>query len=412
MKRVDQMKGVKMDQKRTHAKSCFGLPAALRLGAFVGLSVLASTVFGHGARSSSPAPSGPAQQVVDVSGNTMTLNGRPWLSRGVTLRGLVAPAAFLQADQVNDVGGYNAQLNYGLPELRAARAFGADTLRFQVSQPSLDPESPLYDQAYVAQVVAAMKFARQQGFVVMIMMQDEPFSGETTYHPLAIKETVRDWDFLTTQFGKDPGVLFELYNEPGLVHPTAVNWALWADGDTTRTSRVAPGAVGMQTMINRLRRQGCINVFILDGLDGAQTFEGLPDVTDPMNRIVYAVHPYAHGSSDETMWDVRFGNLSSFAPIYADEWSAEARTKLGLGTLPDYHVAVDLLNYLRRHNISLGASAFDIPGQMVQNVPGWTPTNYDNFKPGNYHLDAGLLVEKLFQTDYKQRINYPDGVTP
>ena len=411
MKRMYQIKEVKMCQKKTPAKSRFDLQATLRLGAFVCLSVLASTVFGHGA---SGEPSGPAQatQVVGVSGSTMTLNGTPWLSRGVTLRGFVAPAAFLQANQVSDAGGYNAQLNYGLPELRAARAFGADTLRFQVSQPSLDPESPLYDQAYVAQVVAAMKFARQQGFVVMIMMQDEPFSGETTYHPLAIKETVRDWDYLNTQFGKDPGVLFELYNEPGLVRPTARNWALWANGDTNGSSRVAPGAVGMQTMINRLRREGCVNVFILDGLHGARTLENLPEVTDPMGQIVYAVHPYAYGSPDESLWDVQFGNISSFAPVYADEWSAEARTKLGLGALPNYQVAVDLLNYLRRHNISLGASAFDIPGQMVQNVPGWTPTNYDNFKPGNYHLDAGLLVEKLFQTDYKQRINYSDGVTP
>lgn len=406
------MKKTKMCQKKTNAKSRSGLHAAPRLVAFVCLSVLVSTVLGHGASRSSPAPSGPAQQVVGVSGNTMTLNGRPWLSRGVTLRGLVAPAAFLQADQVNDAGGYNAQLNYGLPELKAARAFGADTLRFQVSQPSLDPQSPLYDQAYVARVVAAMKLARRQGFVVMIMMQDEPFSGETAFHPLAIQETVRDWDYPNTQFGTDPGVLFELYNEPRLMHPTAVNWALWAHGDTARTSRVAPGAVGMQTMINRLRRKGCVNVFILDGLNGARTFRGLPNVTDPMNRIVYAVHPYAYGSSDESLWDLQFGNLSSFAPVYADEWSAEARTKLGLGDLPDYHIAVDLLNYLRRHNISLGASAFDIPGQMVQNVPGWTPTNYDNFKPGNYHLDAGLLVEKLFQTDYKQKINYSDGVTP
>ena len=357
----------------------------------------------------SPVPASSTQQIVSVSGNAMTLNGAPWLSRGVTLRGLVAPAAFLQA---NFPSAYTAQINYGTPELNAARTFGVDTLRFQVSQPSLDPQSLLYNSAYVTQLVAAIKLARQNGFVVMIMMQDEAYSGEPTPHPLATAETVRDWDYLNTQFGTDPGVLFELYNEPELINPTATNWGLWENGDTTGTSTVAPGAVGMQTMMTRLRGKGCINVFILDGLDFAQTLEGLPAVTDPLNRIVYAVHPYPRGSADEGQWGVRFGNLSSSVPVYADEWSAEAGVAIGLGSLPNYQVAVDLLNYVRTHNISLGAGAFDIPGVIVQNVPGWTPSNYDNFTPTNTSLDAGLLVEKLFQTDYAQPITVADGVTP
>ena len=377
-----------------------------------GVTGLSLVMWGCGIGTTPPIVStAPTQQVVSVSGNNMTLNGKPWLSRGVTLRGLVAPAAFLQSTYP---AAYTAQLSYGMPELAAARAFGVDTLRFQVSQPSLDPQNPngRYDPAYVAQVVAAMKLARQNGFVVMIMMQDEPYSGETDPQPLATEETVRDWDYLNTQFGTDPGVLYELYNEPELINATAENWALWANGDTTGTSKVSPGAVGMQTMMNRLRSQGSVNVFILDGLDFAQTLQGVPLVTDPLNQVVYAVHPYPRGSADESKWDLHFGNLSSSVPVYADEWSAETGVALGLGSLPNYQVAVDLLNYVRTHNVSLGAGAFDIPGVMVQNVPGWISTNYDNYTDTNTALDAGLLVEKLFQTDYSQPISVADGVTP
>lgn len=276
----------------------------------------------------------------------MTLNGLPWLSRGLTLRGFVAPAAFLRKNY--PFAAYEGHINYGLAELNAAQSFGADTLRFQVSQPSLDPQGPKYDPAYVTELLAAIKLARQNGFVVMIMMQDEPFSGELHQHPLAMQETVRDWDYLTSQFGTDRGVLFELYNEPNLPDkltvPTPADWTLWAKGDSTVMGPDA--SVGMQAMIDRLRGEGSLNILILDGLNGAQTLQGLPPITDPLNRIVYAVHPYPHHSDQEKQWDDEFGNVSSTIPVYADEWSAPAGTPLGLGALPDYHVAVNLLNYL------------------------------------------------------------------
>jgi hypothetical protein len=65
--------------------------------------------------------------------------------------------------------------------------------------------------------------------------------------------------------------------------------------------------------------------------------------------------------------------------VWADEWSAATDQKLGLKGLCSYQVTVDFLNYIRTHNIALGAGAFDVLDFMVQNVPGWTYTNYDNF---------------------------------
>jgi hypothetical protein len=360
----------------------------------------------------------PSSQIVGVSGNRMTLNGTAWLPRGVTLQALVQSTAQLQAGD-GTAAQLTAQENYGTTELTAIQTFGADTIRFQVSQPALDATNSagLYDPDYLSEVVSAVKLARQNGFVVMIMMQDESITGETNHAPLPTTVTQADWDTLNAQFATDPGVVYELYNEPNLPE-TAANWALWLNGGTQTipSDKQSVPAIGMQTLITRLRGEGSQNVFILDGLDLAKTLADVPTVTDPLNLLVYAVHPYPDGSADESSWDSDFGVASQTLPVWADEWSAATDQSLGLKGLCSYQVAVDFLNYIRAHNIALGAGAFDVPGFMVQNVPGWAYTNYDNFPPADCPTsttagdNAGQLVHVLYTTNYSQVITVADGL--
>ena len=349
--------------------------------------------------------------VVSVSGTQMTLNGQRWLSRGVVLQALVAPLPVLQAIEPEVVTGKE---NYGAAELNAIRAFGADTIRFQVSQPALDPANALFNAQYVNEVFNGLALARQNGFIVVIMMQDETISGETTPHPFATAETLRDWQMLNAVFAKDQGVLYELYNEPKPA-ATDANWAIWKNGGSTGAG--ADPSVGMQTIASQLREEGSENVFVLDGLDYAATLQNVPLVYDSLGRVVYAVHPYPHGSADESQWPTQFGNESATIPVYADEWSAQSgtlpseKTPLGLGGLPTYQIAVDLLNYLRVHHIPLRAGAFDVPNFMVQDVPGWTLTNYDNYSTSIRTDDAGLLVHSLYESRYLVPLTDEDGVT-
>ena len=356
---------------------------------------------------STPVPAAASQQVVDVSGRQMTLNQVPWLSRGVVLQAFVRPLAALQGDpsQANIL---NARMNYGGAELAAIRSYHADTIRFQIGQPALDPSSPLYDSSYFNDVVTAIKQARQAGFVVMIMMQDEKISGETTRHPLPIEETQTDWDLFTPVFGSDQGVVFELYNEPSL-EATPANWLLWLNGGDAPSANGPVASIGMQGLINHLRATGAENVFVLDGLGLAKTLDGLPPVSDPLNRLVYAVHPYQGGSADETQWDTEFGKASATMPVWADEWSAPTELSLGLGALPDYQVAVDLVNYLSAHSISLCTGAFDVPRFVVQNIPGWTLTNYDDYSGASFTEGSGTLVYNDFVADYSRVLTLTDG---
>lgn len=119
---------------------------------------------------------GAAQQVVSISETHFTLNGSMWIPRGVQIRGFIAPTSYEQTQKDQD--DYNAQINYGTNELNAAKSFGADELRFQVSQYYLDRQSPKYDSKYVTTVQNAITAARSTGFVVIISMQDQPRSGD------------------------------------------------------------------------------------------------------------------------------------------------------------------------------------------------------------------------------------------
>jgi len=366
----------------------------------------------------------PPSVVIGVQGTSMTLDGHPWLPRGVQISGFESTLAFSCNPDNHFYRQCIARRNYGLPELNAARDFDADTLRFQVSQPSLDPDSPLFDHSYVQATLAAIALARRQGFAVVIMMQDERISGEPLQreNPLPTAATVRDWDMLTRVFGQDRGVMFELFNEPKL-RVSSENWALWADGGEIvwGPAGVEPRkimTVGMQPLINRLRSEGSQNVVVLDGLAVAQTLRGLPRIDDPRHRVVYAVHPYFDGKNKERLWDSEFGDVSRRLPVFADEWSAPSDSKLGLGKpgtprccLQTYQESVDFLNYIRDHRIPLAGGAFDVVGWMVRDVPGWGPSNYDNYWPSVPNDDAGLLVHTLFKTDYGRPVIYQDGVT-
>jgi hypothetical protein len=364
------------------------------------------------------------QQDVGVEGTHLTINGHPWQSRGVTLQGFVRPLSLLESELAADPNNQeaaqllNARRSYGRAELEFAHAFHANTLRFQVSQPALDPDSSLYDSTYLNDLVDAIQAARRAGFVVMIMMQDETITGDAAQAPLPTEETRRDWDLLTPVFGSDRGVVFELYNEPNLL-ASAAHWELWLNGGQLD----GMSYLGMQTLIDDIRDNGAQNLVVLDGLavnvvssatgatvrEAAKTLAGVPTINDPLNRVIYAVHPYQHGLTDESHWEEEFGTPSNMIPVWADEWSAPTDVPLGLGTLPGYQVAVDLLNFLREHSIPLCTGAIDVPHWVVRDVPGWTLTSYKDYSGTSTAEGSGTLVYHDFAADYSRALTLADG---
>ena len=407
-----------------NAHSSRGLGARSRCGV-VGLTLLAASLAnGCGGASRTGTTDPAAQETVGVSATHMTLDGNPWLSRGVVLQGFVRPLALLKTQAPTDTEAaalLKARLNYGSAELAAIHAYHADTIRLQVSQPSLNPNSTLYDPQYFTDVESAIKQARAAGFVVLVMMQDEMITGDSGEDPLPSLETQNDWDLFTSAFGSDRGVIFELYNEPSLTASPAA-WLLWLNGGEYQGQTY----LGMQTLVNHIRASGAENVLVVDGLgvkatnpsnpnqqpisEASATLQNVLTVADPLNRIVYAVHPYQHGLLDESLWDEEFGKPSTLVPVWADEWSAPTGLALGLGDLQDFQVAVDFVNYAQAHSIPICTGAFDVTRFVVSSVAPWIYNNYDNYSSTSITEGSGTLVYNDFLNDYSRPLTRADAL--
>ena len=249
----------------------------------------------------------------------------------------------------------NAYVNYTPQEFADMKAAGADSVRMQVAQPGMDPENEegLYSQTYSNQAIAAVKAARAAGLIVILSVQDEMQSGETTPETLPNQTTQRVWGVLAPIFGSDEGVLFELFNEPSPA-ATAANWQAWQ--------------AAMNTTIQTVRTMGSKNVIVADGLASAQALNGAPALTDSMNEVLYASHPYVNAQEGEpgfmpAAWNEKFGDFAATHPVLISEW--------GEGYFHNANTAAETLNffaYLQGKSIGLEAGIWDWIGPNFATV--------------------------------------------
>ena len=94
------------------------------------------------------------------------------------------------------------------------------------------------------------------------------------------------WRSVATAFRYDPGVVFDLYNEP---HD--ISWDCWLNGCTTSGGWQA---AGMQTLVNAVRMAGATQPLLLSGVgwgnDLTQWLGSRPN--DPANALVASFHEY------------------------------------------------------------------------------------------------------------------------
>jgi hypothetical protein len=146
---------------------------------------------------------------VRVEGNRFLRDGKPWIAEGVTLVGLVSPEGRLR----NKPTYAAARAAFGPGMLGEVRRFGADTVRFQVSQSGLDPRSKDHDPDYRDEVLDAVALTRAAGLNVIVSMQWQGVSGRRG-EGLPTGATRRAWASIVPAFGDDRGVLLEIFNEP------------------------------------------------------------------------------------------------------------------------------------------------------------------------------------------------------
>ena len=269
----------------------------------------------------------------------------------------------------------------------AIDTFKLDTIRFNFSQDGLDPTSTadggLYSKAYREAAVMAVTDARARGMSVIVTMQDETSAGpETDAGNVPTAQTQRSWKELLSNstIGDDPGVMLEIFNEPGEKYTpggASAAWAAWQ-------SEEAPLAASIRAL-------GAKNVLIVDGLSSSHVLEGEPSLGDA-GPLAYAVHgfPFKDNVIDYTTaagWDAYFGGFCADGghPCVVDAWytgpSDEAAVCFphGGSTVTSADLTQSFLQYLAGHSMGLVGFAYDIPRYFVTTLGGSTPTSFAAF---------------------------------
>jgi len=318
---------------------------------------------------------------VTVEGRQLLRGGRPWIPHGFFQVAFAVPPTYTDQKAFYR----QAYEGYSPSEYDTMKAEGADSVRMQLAQDGADPSNDkFFDASWLQQAIDAVHAARAAGLIVILSIQDEKQTGVRKEAPLPDEATRRVWTELAPIFGKDRGVLFELYNEPNDLPasdthpdtdlpPTQEQWELWAHA--------------MNETIKTVRDLGARNVVVADGLVHAQQLTGAPDLIDPLHQVVYAAHPYVNGpqryadfNQTAAAWEEKFGRFSRTHPVIISEWA--------IGYFCDTKTpesVVNFLRYLQNHQIGLEAGLWD-----------FEPAGFNNLThgfPDDLHFSTFLNVE-------------------
>lgn len=332
---------------------------------------------------------------LSVKNGQITNYGNEFIVKGVQIVAFVEPSSYLRWQRL-------AAYRHFSPSLLAIARnnWNANTVRFQLSQPGLDPRGQMYSAEYILEIKRAVALAESLGFAVIVSVQDE---GNPGYVGMPTLATLRADETLADLFGHDRAVMIDLYNEPTLEairHNTVItkNWEIWERGGVNNDGTLL---VGMQMIIDTIRGAGAENILIVEGLNGGGILKGVPTINDPLNRYAFSVHPYLHGeNASPENWAENFGFLvDAHLPVIAGEWSAPTKNRWLCKDESSLKLPNELLRYLRDKKIGIVGWSFDLPGTIVTDFMG-TPTTFDGKQCGNLDGGPGVLLQQLFWSGY------------
>ena len=87
---------------------------------------------------------------------------------------------------------------------------------------------------FLAAVRSEVDYARQLGLIVVLnaQSQNDPDADQET---MPTHRTIAFWQSFSHYYGKDPSVVFDIFNEPG----KAGSWSFWRNGGWRRCPRRA-----------------------------------------------------------------------------------------------------------------------------------------------------------------------------
>jgi hypothetical protein len=181
-----------------------------------------------------------------VSGTVVAGSTGRYVPYGINITGLAHP------DYADRVAQDEAQI------AASANDWCANTVRFQVRQANLVSTTGHVNRAFLAAVTTEVQFAEARGLVVVLNLQWQLDRAALT-ESMPTQRSKAFWGSLAAHFGRDPNVIFDIYNEPAQRAPCG--WAFWHNGGVCRGTRY----LGMQALADYIRARAS-NLFWVEGI--------------------------------------------------------------------------------------------------------------------------------------------------
>lgn len=343
-----------------------------------------------------------------VAGNqVLDGTGRPFTFRGLSLFGGLG-----DGDHTLD---WQSALDSSTAQIKAAKLYwSANTVRLQVAEASLFNDLKVgwsVNPDYLRAICQQVQLARAEGLQVVLNDQTE-FPDWAERDPT--ERTLRFWGIVAPMFANQPGVSFDLFNEPRLLAtaaagPSAVHaldrafspwswgsrwwggwtgappvdrdwiWTVWASGGTVGSRTF----VGMQALVDEIRGLAIENPIWIEGPFFDNTLdEFTAHPVTGTNLILEIHHPPFAGTVAQSLlqWQQTFGYLTAKYPVVDGEWSQYA--SLRSECRPNAYTLVPVfLHYLTTHGVGLLAWSAQA-GSLVADPYHVLPTNrHHGFDP-------------------------------
>jgi hypothetical protein len=255
----------------------------------------------------------------------------------VVLRGADVSGTEFACAQSNAVDAYGGAPLASAATFEAMRAWNIDVIRLPLNEDCwLDINGvEVGGAAYQSAVEAEVSAAHAAGLFVII---DLHWTAPGAQRALAqnpepdADHSPAFWTSVASTFASDPGVIFDLFNEPYDFWGTDPDpWNGWLNGDvqTQYVTGGSPYAVtanwktaGMQQLVTAVRAAGATQPILINGLDWGNDDSGwlTHAPSDPLGQIIVGAHIYPGESCDTiACWGGVFPAIGATHPILIGE---------------------------------------------------------------------------------------------
>jgi hypothetical protein len=256
----------------------------------------------------------------------------------------------------------------------------ANTVRFQVRQGNLVSPAGHVSQAFLSAVTTEVRFAEKRGLVVVLNLQWQ-LDGAKLMESMPTRRSEAFWASLASHFGKDPDVVFDIYNEPEQF--SACGWAFWHNGGVCHGRHY----LGIQALADYVRARAS-NLFWVEGIGAGASLSGAwrYHITGD-GPLEYSEHR-PPGLHQYRTWDSVFGYIArgGHAPVVEGEWADYARGHAPWACWDNAPVSAPrFLKYLQARGFGLIMTML-VKGQLIESANLNDPTHFR----GNWSCTSGL----------------------